>query len=159
MRHVARTHRVDLDWLFERINRDPAVFIKFVGTKEQLADIHTKGSFTAEAWLALLRLCMIFPISNFVPIQTNIQHKHTASVAIQTRSSSRVITKQHNFGLIAIAMANASEQKSLSGSVSDSNLRRELDAPTANLWGEPCSMVIESVINLGPYTHQHAGQV
>ena len=36
MRHVARTHRVDLDWLFERINRDPAVFIKFVGTKDCL---------------------------------------------------------------------------------------------------------------------------
>ena len=26
LRHVARTHRVDLDWLFERLNRDPAIF-------------------------------------------------------------------------------------------------------------------------------------
>ena len=42
MWHIARTHRVDLDWLFERLNRDPAVFIKFVGTKEQLADIHKR---------------------------------------------------------------------------------------------------------------------
>ena len=25
MKHVARTHRVNLDWLFERLNRDPAV--------------------------------------------------------------------------------------------------------------------------------------
>ena len=39
MRHVARTHRFDLDWLFERLNRDPNVYLKFVGTKEQLADI------------------------------------------------------------------------------------------------------------------------
>ena len=38
LRHVARTHRVDLDWLFERIKKDPGVFLKFVGTKEQLAD-------------------------------------------------------------------------------------------------------------------------
>ena len=44
LRHVARTHRVNLDWLFERLNRDPAVFIKSLGTKEQSPDILTKGS-------------------------------------------------------------------------------------------------------------------
>jgi hypothetical protein len=27
LRHVARTHRVNLDWLFERLNRDPAIYI------------------------------------------------------------------------------------------------------------------------------------
>ena len=35
MRHVARTHRVDLDWLFERIQNDPGVYGKYVGTKQQ----------------------------------------------------------------------------------------------------------------------------
>ncbi len=59
LRHVARTHRVDLDWLFERIRKDPGVFIKYVGTKEQLGDILTKGSFTAEAWKSLLMLANI----------------------------------------------------------------------------------------------------
>ena len=49
MRHVARSHRVNLDWLIERINRDPAVFMNFVGTKEQSADILIQGSCTAEA--------------------------------------------------------------------------------------------------------------
>ena len=61
LRHVARTHRVDLDWLFERIMKDPGMFVKYVGTKEQLADILTKGSFTADAWNALLHLCHIIP--------------------------------------------------------------------------------------------------
>ena len=64
LRHVARTQRVDLDWLFERIFKDPGVYLKFVGTKEQLADILTKGSFTAEAWNALLGLCLILPKSS-----------------------------------------------------------------------------------------------
>ena len=59
MRHVARTHRVDLDWLWERIREDPGVFIKFVGTKEQIADLFTKGSFTAEQWNRLCRLAQI----------------------------------------------------------------------------------------------------
>ena len=61
MRHVARTHRVNLDWPFKRINRDPGVFLKFVGTKEQMGDILTKGSFTSEAWKALITLCAILP--------------------------------------------------------------------------------------------------
>ena len=39
MRHVGRTHRVDLDWLWERIRTDPGVFIKFVGTKQQIRSL------------------------------------------------------------------------------------------------------------------------
>ena len=61
LRHVGRTHRVDLDWLFERINKDPGMFVKWVGTKEQLGDILTKGSFTADAWNTLLRLSLMLP--------------------------------------------------------------------------------------------------
>ena len=38
LRHVGRTHRVDLDWLFDRITKDPGMFITWVGTKEQLGD-------------------------------------------------------------------------------------------------------------------------
>ena len=59
MRHVGRTHRVDLDWLWERIRTDPRVFIKFVGTTEQIGDMFTKGNFTAELWSALCRLAQI----------------------------------------------------------------------------------------------------
>ena len=63
LRHVGRTHRVDLDWLFDRITKDPGVFVKWVGTKEQLGDILTKGSFTADAWNSLLRLSLMMPPS------------------------------------------------------------------------------------------------
>ena len=59
MRHIARTHRVDLDWLWERIREDPGIYIKYVGTKEQIADLFTKGSFTAEQWGKLCRLAQI----------------------------------------------------------------------------------------------------
>ena len=47
MRHVSRTHRVALDWLFDRINLDPKIQIKYIDTKNQLTDILTKGSFHA----------------------------------------------------------------------------------------------------------------
>ena len=44
MRNVCRTYRVDLHLIFERISKDANLFIKFVGTKEQLADILNSGS-------------------------------------------------------------------------------------------------------------------
>ena len=64
LRHVGRTHRVDLDWLFDRITKDPGIFVKWVGTKEQLGDILTKGSFTAQAWNDLLHLSLMLPSSS-----------------------------------------------------------------------------------------------
>ena len=45
MRHVSRSHRVALDWLFDRINLDSKIQIKYIDTKNQLADILTKGEF------------------------------------------------------------------------------------------------------------------
>ena len=45
MRHVSRTHRVALDWLFDRINLDPKIQIKYIDTKNQLADMLTKENF------------------------------------------------------------------------------------------------------------------
>ena len=62
MRHVSWTHRVALDWLFDRINLDPKIQIKYIDTKNQLADILTNGSFTRDEWNLLLCL---FNISHF----------------------------------------------------------------------------------------------
>ena len=62
MRHVSRTHRVALDWLFDRINLEPKIQIKHVDTKNQLADILTKEIFTRDEWNHLLCL---FNISHF----------------------------------------------------------------------------------------------
>ena len=45
MRPVSRTHRVALDWLFDRINLDPKIQIKYIDTKNHLADTLTKGNF------------------------------------------------------------------------------------------------------------------
>ena len=63
MRHVSRTHRVALDWLFDRINLDSKIQIKYIDTKNQLADILTKGNFTRDEWNHLLTLFLILAIS------------------------------------------------------------------------------------------------
>ena len=62
MRHVSRTHRVALDWLFDRINLDPKIQIKYIDTKNQLVDILTKGNFTRDESNHLLNL---FNIGHF----------------------------------------------------------------------------------------------
>ena len=65
MRHVSRTHRIALVWLFDRINLDPKIQIKYIDTKNQLADILTKESFSSDGWTHLLRLFNIMNISMF----------------------------------------------------------------------------------------------
>ena len=63
VRHVSRTHRVALDWLFDRINLDPKNSNSiFIDTKNQLADTSTKGNFTRDEWNHLVCL---FIISHF----------------------------------------------------------------------------------------------
>ena len=62
MRHVSRTHRVALDWLFDQNNLDPKIQIKYIDTKNQLADKLTKGNFTRDEWNH--HLCL-FNISHF----------------------------------------------------------------------------------------------
>ena len=62
MRHVSMTHRVALDWLFDRINSDPKIQINYIDTKNQLADMLTKGNFTRDECNHLLCL---FNISHF----------------------------------------------------------------------------------------------
>ena len=62
MRHVSRTHRVALDWLFDRMHLDRKIQINYIDTKNQLAGILTKGNFTRDEWNHLLCL---FNISHF----------------------------------------------------------------------------------------------
>ena len=61
MRHVSRTHRVALDWLFDRIKNK--IQIRYVDTKHQLADMLTRGNFTRDEWNH--NLLHLFNISHF----------------------------------------------------------------------------------------------
>ena len=63
LRHVLRTHKVSLDWLFHRINLDSKIQIRHIDdTKHHLADMLTKCNFTRDEWNNLLHS---FNISHF----------------------------------------------------------------------------------------------
>ena len=88
MRQVSRTHRVALGWLFERINLDPKIQIKYIDTKNQLADILTKGNFTRDEWNHLLCL---FNISHF---SSTVCSETMAKRLQQDSGEERVTAKQ-----------------------------------------------------------------
>ena len=64
MRHVSRTRRVALGWLFDTIDLDPKIQIHFIDTKHQLADMMTKGDFTRDEWKNLLHLSNVSHFSS-----------------------------------------------------------------------------------------------
>ena len=87
MRHVSRTHRVSLDWLFDRINLNSKIQIKYIDTKNQHADILTKGNFTREEWNHVLCL---FNISHFSPINSlEVMSKRTQKDAGEERVTAK----------------------------------------------------------------------
>ena len=55
MRHLSRTHRAALDWLFDRINMDPKIQIRYIDIKHQIEDMLAKGSFSRDEWNHLFR--------------------------------------------------------------------------------------------------------
>ena len=103
IRHVSRTHRVALDWLFDRINLDP----KYFDTKNQLADILTKGNFTRDECNHLLCL---FDISHF---RSTVCSEALAKRVQQDSREERVTVKSRPMmSLIARAPSNLSSSTS-----------------------------------------------
>ena len=74
LRHVSRTHRVHLQWLFERNKLDSSISLRYVCTAEQVADMKTKCAFATIQWRSLMRLFGIHPPSNL-----NVHRSHSES--------------------------------------------------------------------------------
>ena len=60
MRHVSRTHRVALDWLFDRI---PKIQIEYIDTKNRLADMLIKGQISHVTNGIIFCVCLTLAIS------------------------------------------------------------------------------------------------
>ena len=107
MRYVSRTHRVALDWLFDRINLDPKIQIKYIDTKNQLADMLTKGNFTRDKWNHMLCL---FNISHF---SSTVCSEAMAKRVQQDSGEERVTAKSRPImSLVARALSNPSSSAS-----------------------------------------------
>ena len=91
MRHVSRTHRVALDWLFDGINLDSKIQIKYIDTQNQLADILTKGSFTRDSGIIFLSLFNISHFSSTVCSDTMAKRSQQDSGEERVTAKSRLV--------------------------------------------------------------------
>ena len=103
VRHVSRTHRVALDCL------DPKIQIKYIDTKNQLADILTKGCFTRNEWNHLLCLFFFNHFSSTVCSETMAKRFHQDSGEERVTAKSRPM-----MGLIARVPSHVSSSTTVS---------------------------------------------
>ena len=132
MRHVSRTHRVALDWLFNRINLDPKIQIKCIDTKNQLADMLTKVKVTRDERNHLLCL---FNISHF----SSINYSEVMSKRTQKDSSEERVT---------------AKSKPMMNSVSRCS-ERTLDVLASTASESPGKIRHESQLLLSSWNEQH----
>ena len=126
MGHVSRAHRVALDGLFDRINLDPKIQIKYMDTKHQLADIPTKGNVSRDEWNNLLHL---FNISNFSSASC-CPHQTMSKRAQEGTGEERVTAKSKPMmNLVSKTVGKSS----MSLSSSASNSHGTLNAQSQNL--------------------------
>ena len=109
MRHVSRTHRVALMWLFDRINLDPKIQVKYIDTKNQLADIITKGNFTRDEWNHVLCFFNVSHFSSTVCFDTMAKRSQHDSGEERVTAKSRPM-----MNLIASAPLHVSSSTSVS---------------------------------------------
>ena len=117
MRHVSRTHSVALDWLFDGINLDPKIQIKYIDTKNQLADMLTMGNFTRDEWNHLLCL---FNMSHF----SSTDCSEVMSKRTQEESGEERVTAKSKPMMSLIARAPSI----LSSSASESQVKRSYES-------------------------------
>ena len=92
---VSRTHRVALDWLFDRINLDTRIQIKHVDTENQLADMLTKGNFTRDEMSGtILFICWISWISRCSPAAIFFQTEGRVSCPRELKKALRKMSRQ-----------------------------------------------------------------
>ena len=87
LRYVPPVFRVDLDTMFECILTDPSIKMQYINTKEQLADILTKGSFTAQTWRFLISLFQISPAGEKVVDAKDRESQPKAKTVIKSHAN------------------------------------------------------------------------
>ena len=130
MRHVSRTHRVALDWLFDRINLDPKIQIKYIDTKNQLADILTKGNFTRDEWNHLLCLFNISHVSS-------INSLEAMSKRTQEDSGEERVTAKSKPMMNLVSRCSVRDPNVLASTASESPVKTRSESQILlSLWNE-----------------------
>ena len=127
MRHVSGTHRVALDWLFDRINLDRKIQIKNVDTTNQLAEMLTTGSFARDEWDHFLRLLNIMNFSMFSCSHVLSDGKQSVMSKESTAEEGPAVAKLTPMNLVSRNNLSAKKNPPQDSSVLNSLGNQELD--------------------------------
>ena len=119
-----------IGWLFDRINLDPKIQIKHVDTKNQLAEMLTKGSFTRDELDHLLRLLNIMNFSMFSCSHLLSNTKLTVMSKRAQESTAKegsAVAKPKPMNLVSRNLLSAKETHPQDSSGSNSPGNQELD--------------------------------
>ena len=126
MRHVSRTHRFALDWLFDRIYWTPRSKSNMLTRKTQLADMLTKGSFARDEWDHLLRLLNILNFSMF-----SCTHRKQSVMSKRAQESTSeegsAVLKPRPMNLVSRNRLSEMKTPPQDSSASNSPVNQELD--------------------------------
>ena len=144
MRHVSRTHRVALDWLFDRIKLVTKIQIKYIDTKKQLADMLTKGNFTRDEWNHLLCLFNIshFSCTNRSEIMSKRTQKDSGEERVTAKSKPMV-------NLVSRCSERNPDMLASTASQSPRKTRYESQIPLSS-WTEQQPRTVRPVLGASP---------
>ena len=112
MRHVSRTHRVALDWLFDRINLDPKSKSNISTPKTNSQTFLTKGNFTRDEWNHLLSLFNISHFSSTVCTPAMAKRIQQESEEERVTAKSRPMINLHDaFDRVVFNFSKPGEEK------------------------------------------------
>ena len=87
MRHVHRTHRVNLDWFYKVFtNSSYRCRLRYVSTKHQIADMHVKTITKAYIWVHLSKLAQLDKTPFVRVALAGTSQRRAKSVCIRVRS-------------------------------------------------------------------------
>ena len=150
MRHVSRTHRVALDWLFDRINLDSKIQIKYIDTKNQLADILTKGNFTRDEWNHLLSLFNISHFSSTVCSAAMAKRLQQGSGEERVTATSRPVMNLTARMLPVVSSSTSSNPGMTSYGYQDPGKSVQVTMERGNLWNRQDQIIHRRImVDLG----------
>ena len=98
LRHVTRTHRVELDRL-ERMNLGRSFLIKYVRASDQLAGILTKSAFASLLWQSSLKLWQVQQPEDFCDVRSS-SLKPVSCAAFCTKKLAQTMTEAERIDII-----------------------------------------------------------
>ena len=112
LRHVTRSHRVDWDWLFERVNLDCSILMKIRANKRSV----DKGNVYHDAKKHfLLTLCQLRRLHESHDVRSFFHKSISCSVLAKTQAMSQVMKQAENVHQVWRLLEKSLEVKLRSG--------------------------------------------